>query len=140
MEAQQRPRLRREGSGAVSCHGSPSSDPRDPTGPFADLMAQMRRCKEVSTCPPLTSRRYYFEPNPATAAEWQASGLYLDDIDRRVVFVCESPGPQFASINDSTPSRCWSKTGQDRRFHEAREKYGFAGCYITNSVKCRPPG
>ena len=111
-------------------------DPRAASGPFYDLMAQMRACKEAETCPPLTSRSYYFEPNPATAHEWQASGLYLADIDRRVVFVCESPGPQFRSLNRSAPSRCWSKTGQDERFRQARDKHGFANCYLTNSVKC----
>ena len=50
--------------------------------------------------------------------------------------MCESPGPQFASVNEAGPSRCWAKTTQDERFRRAREKYGFADCYITNIVKC----
>jgi hypothetical protein len=114
----------------------PSPDPRAPASPFGKLMAQIHECKEARTCPRLTSRRYYFEPNPATVAEWQAAGLYLADIDHRVVFVCESPGPQFGSVNNATPSRCWAKTPQDERFRQAREKHGFADSYITNSVKC----
>jgi uracil-DNA glycosylase family 4 len=99
-------------------------------------MRKIRECKAAQTCPALSSRSYYFEPNPDTAPEWQASGRYLADIDRRVVFVCESPGPQFASENQAAPSRCWTKTAQDERFLRARQEYGFADCYITNSVKC----
>ena len=53
-----------------------------------------------------------------------------------MVFVCESPGRQFASHNEAAPSRCWARTGQDQRFREAREKYAYADCYITNTVKC----
>ena len=117
-------------------HALPQVDPRASPGPFSDLMAEIRQCKEAQTCPQLTSRRYYFEPNPITTHEWQASGFYLGDIYRRVVFVCESPGPQFASANETSPSRCWAKTAQDARFQEVRESHGFAGCYITNSVKC----
>ena len=120
----------------MSDHSFPSPDPRAEAGPFGRLMTQIRQCKAARTCPQLTSRRYYFEPNPTTATEWRGSGLYLADIDRRVVFVCESPGRQFSSINDVTPSRCWAKTPQDERFRQARERYGFANCYITNSVKC----
>ena len=34
------------------------------------------------------------------------------------------------------PKRCWSITKRDLRFQEARKKYGFESCYITNTVKC----
>ena len=34
------------------------ADPRAQSGPFADLMADIRKCKEAGTCPSLTSRTY----------------------------------------------------------------------------------
>lgn len=112
-------------------------DPRVPSGPFHDLMTKIRACKKRGTCPCLTSRSYYFEPNPFTAREWQVEQhAYLSGIDRRVVFVCESPGRRFASKNEWPPSRCWAKTSQDERFRRARKRYGFINCYITNTVKC----
>jgi len=113
-----------------------SADPRLSSGPFGDLMSRMRACKVARTCSSLTSRSYYFEPNPFTAEEWQESGVYFGKIDERVVFVCESPGPQFRSVNDARPSRCWAKSRQDERFRQARESHGFTNCYITNVVKC----
>ena len=112
------------------------TDPRDRNGPFQVLMTEIRACKATRRCPSLTSRSYYFEPNPATAAQWSASGLYTEPIDRRAMFVCESPGPQFRAENEVEPSRCWTKPRQDARFARAREAYGFLGCYLTNSVKC----
>ena len=115
---------------------TPSPDPRARSGPFRDLMTEIRTCKEARTCGCLKSRRYYFEPNFYTVREWQEAGVYLAGIDPRVVFVCESPGLQFASENDARPSRCWAKTPQDARFRQARETYGFMDCYITNTVKC----
>lgn len=111
-------------------------DPRDPTGPFGTLLSEIRACKNQRTCSSLRSRSYYFEPNPITAGEWQAARLFCGPLDRRVVFVCESPGPQFNSVNNSQPSRCWSKTWQDERFRRVRAKYGFLDCYLTNTVKC----
>ncbi len=123
-------------SRSMSEYSVQEEDPRNPGGPFGELMADIRSCKERRTCPSLKSRRYYFEPNPVSAAEWRALHLYSGPIDRRVVFVCESPGPQFASEDQADPARCWAKTGRDRRFKIARERYGFISCYLTNTVKC----
>jgi uracil-DNA glycosylase family 4 len=113
-------------------------DPRAASGGFHRLMTKIRACKKARTCPLLVSRSLYFEPNPVTVREWQASGAYLAGVDRRVVFVCESPGPRFRSRNETAPSRCWATTIQDERFRRARETYGFTNCYITNTVKCGP--
>lgn len=112
------------------------ADPRDPSGPFAQLLRDIQRCKQARTCRSLRCRTYYFEPNPATTREWQALGLYVGRLDRRVAFVCESPGPQCHDRRRVEPSRCWSTTQQDERFKHAREDYGFLNCYITNVVKC----
>jgi len=113
-------------------------DPRAHSGPFRDLMTEIRACKEARTCPSLISRRYYFEPNPATAEQWQEEGVYISGIDPRVVFVCESPGPQIPSKDDAEPLRCWAEGGRNERFREALKEYGFMNCYITNTVKCGP--
>jgi len=117
-------------------NAEPLADPRDDIGAFGGLMREMRACKEARTCPMLTSPAYYFEPNPATTPEWRAAGLYTGPIDRRVAFVAESPGKQFASVNQPAPSTCWNKTPQDERFRRLREQYGFLNCYLTNSIKC----
>lgn len=117
---------------------APRPDPRASSGAFHDLMTEIRACKKDHTCPDLTSCAYYFEPNAETAQQWQAEGVYRSGIDPRVVFVCESPGRQFAVPSAWPPSRCWSKTRQDERFRKARERYGFKNCYITNTVKCGP--
>lgn len=116
-------------------YGPAAPDPRVESGPFADLMAKMRQCKEARTCSDLRYRQFYFEPNPATVAEWRAAGFYRDSMDCRVVFVCESPSA-VGSPNDPTPLRCWTDAGPSIRFREVRERYGFASCYITDSVKC----
>lgn len=117
---------------------APRSDPRAGLGPFHDLMKEIRLCKEAGRCPDLTSRSYYFEPNPATVLEWQAAAVYSKPVNPHVVFVCESPGPRFASENEAAPLRCWAEgeSWRDRRFLEARKKWGLADCYITNTVKC----
>ena len=117
---------------------APRADPRATSGPFHDLITEMRRCKEARTCPSLTSRSYYFEPNPATAEQWQEEGVYISGIDPRVVFVCESPGPQIPSKDDAEPLRCWAERWRDERFRQARKEHGFIDCYITNTVKCGP--
>ena len=117
-------------------HEAIALDPRDSPGPFADLMAEIRDCKDARTCPSLRSRAYYFEPNADTIGEWHRDGLYLDELDRRVMFVCESPGPFVMTENDSSTIRCYAWTPQDRRFRAAREHFGFQHCYLTNSVKC----
>lgn len=110
-------------------------EPTDPAGPFAQLHAEIRSCKASERCPDLFSRAYYFEPNPDTAEAWAGENLYAEGIDRRVMFVCESPGPQKTNTGLET-ARCWALTAQDRRFREVRERYGFQHCYITNNVKC----
>lgn len=110
-------------------------DPRDCNGPFAKLLEEIRMCKNRQTCPNLSSRGYYYEPNYETISKWKQEGLYKGFLDRRVIFVCESPGPQFT--NEATSiSRCWARTKQDKRFLKARTEYGLHDCYITNSVKC----
>lgn len=46
-------------------------------------------------CSGLDFRAQYFEPNPETLRHWQDThDLYHPDIDRRVMFVCESPKKQ----------------------------------------------
>lgn len=117
---------------------APRFDPCDPSGPFGDLMTEIRACKEAHTCRSLLSRSLYFEPNPATAEKWRADRVYQSGIDPRVVFVCESPGPRFTSQNEAAPSRCWVTTWQDKRFRDTLKEYGFVNCYITNTVKCGP--
>jgi uracil-DNA glycosylase family 4 len=96
------------------------------------LLNDIAACKAACTCPALRLRAQYFEPNPRTLDQWQAGGRYLH-LDRRVVFVCESPGPRCAADG---PFRGWSIGRHDARFLEARLRYGFADCYLTNVVKC----
>jgi len=115
---------------------APIADPCACSGPFRDLMTEIRACKERRTCPSLISRRYYFEPNSATAEQWQEERVYLSGIDPRVVFVCESPGPQIPSKDDAEPLRCWAEGGWNTRFRRAREKHELMDYYITNTVKC----
>lgn len=113
-------------------------DPRHKTGPFWALFDDVRRCKEACTCPDLFIRGYYFEPNPRTIGDWQREGRYLGEIDRRVMFVCESPGPSGKNGESGVPERCWVQTPRDRRFDEVRRRYGFENSYVTNTVKCGP--
>src|SRR5712692_7315168 len=108
------------------------AEPSDPSGPFQELMRDIRSCKEARTCPSLTSRGYYFEPNPVTIDQWRADGLYNATIDRRVVFVSESPGKTRSSEDAKVTFRCWTNTWQDDQFRRAREKHGFLSCYLTN--------
>ena len=117
---------------------APRADPCACPGHFHDLMTKIRKCKERQTCLSLTSRRYYFEPNPCTAQEWRTEErAYLSGIDARVVFVCESPG-KFGAEDQAAPLRCFAKanTWQDKRFREALEKHGYENCYMTNAMKC----
>lgn len=113
-------------------------DPRDKAGPFGQLFQEIRRCKEVPTCPALPIRPYYFEPNPETATEWTSHRRYEGQIDRRVVFVCESPGPSGEEMGPTPAKRCWSESPRDKRFQAVLENYGLHACYITNTVKCGP--
>jgi len=111
-------------------------DSGEHTGAFGQLFLEIRRCKEARTCRSLAIRPYYFEPNPETAREWRAQGSFLCEIDRRGVFVCESPGPSGSRTKPTIAKRCWAESPRDKRFQEARAKYGFQDCYITNTVKC----
>ncbi len=115
-------------------------DPRKSEGDFGKLFREIKRCKDARRCPDLKSRCYYFEPNPDTISEWmQKEKFYVHEIDRRVMFVCESPGKQFATENLSCTIRCWNGTGgtaQDKVFKKARMDNDFSNCYITNTVKC----
>ena len=104
-------------------------------------------CKADKTCPRLTVRGNFFEPNPETVEAWRRRGIYGQGVDRRVMFVCESPSSTY---DGSAPDfrvqgiggyRTWA--GRNRRtipFFDIRKRYGFENCLITNSVKCGCPG
>lgn len=113
-----------------------SCDPRDGAGPFGDLLRALRQCKESRTCPSLRVRSYYFEPNPETAGAWRSEGLYQDEIDRRVMFFCESPSSSGSGTDSAAAQRNWAATFRDRRFWQILDKYGLANCYVTDLVKC----
>lgn len=116
-----------------------AADPRTSEGEFARLFADIRSCKQRKTCPELTTRALYFEPNPSTAAEWAERSLFLRPIDRRVMFVCESPSNWTDRGESLEPVACWADDGhRSRRFQSVRERFGFADCFLTNSVKCGP--
>jgi uracil-DNA glycosylase family 4 len=111
-------------------------DPRESRGSFDQLLRRIRECKAARTCPSLTVRSYYFEPNPVTAGKWRQDGMYQGKIDRRVVFVCESPGPSGRHATSIAVRRCWAESPRDRRFREILKENGFHHCYITNTLKC----
>ena len=112
-------------------------DPRRLDGEFTKLFYDIRKCKDDRKCPQLISRRFYFEPNPDTIKKWEKEGIYCKDIDRSVMFVCEGPGKKpTVTENNSATLQCWNNTPQDIVFKEARSKYKFSNCYITNTVKC----
>ena len=90
----------------------------------------------AKTCFSLNTRQFYFEPNPYTAHLWKQKGLFASNIDTRAMFICESPGPSAEGGEASKPEQCWVLTTRDKRFQEARNKYRFDNCYITNTVKC----
>jgi hypothetical protein len=105
------------------------------------------RCKASRACARLDVREYFFEPNPATMDRWvQRNGLYRDGLDRRVVFVCESPSqvnkagsPDF-HVEGIDGYTCWA--GYNPRtapFLEVRKQFGLENCMITNAVKCGVP-
>jgi hypothetical protein len=112
------------------------SDPRKKTDLFACLLDDIRQCKAAKTCPNLKIRQYYFEPNPFTISAWKQKNLYKKDIDRRLIFVCESPGPSAPKNSLKSIEPCFFSSPRDARFEETRRKYGFENCYITNTVKC----
>jgi hypothetical protein len=111
-----------------------------------EVLQKLRKCKDKKTCEGLSCRGFYFEPNRKTIQKWQEEGLYKKGIDRRVIFVCESPGPgSYIDPEDIDVKRCWSEEnanprskGRLKRFRKLRESYGFENCYITNVVKCGP--
>lgn len=113
-----------------------ASDPRRKRGRFEFLLNDIQACKAAKTCPLLNIRQFYFEPNRSTFSSWKNEGLFLEGIDHRVVFVCESPGPSAVERSAEDIELCFHGSPRDRRFREARRKYGFESCYITNTVKC----
>lgn len=112
------------------------SDPRRKTGGFEVLLNDVRACKTAKTCPALNIRQFYFEPNRFTFSLWKHKGIFLEGIDHRVVFVCESPGSSAVERGAEDIEPCFHSSPRDRRFQEARQKYGLENCYITNTVKC----
>lgn len=113
-----------------------SLDPRDPRGAFGRLLREISACKGARTCPQLQVRSFYFEPNPETIEAWQQDGCYQGALDRRVVFVCESPGPSGSGYTSIDVRRCFKESGRDKRFKRLRQDMGLDQCYITNTVKC----
>lgn len=111
-------------------------DPRKKNGQFAALMDDILKCKKARRCPSLDIRQYYFEPNPSTIADWKIKNLFVEGIDRRVVFVCESPGSSAHKAPIGSVETCFYQSPRDKRFEEARCKYDLQNCYITNTVKC----
>lgn len=110
------------------------------TGDLAGLIAEIRTCKDGRTCPNLSVRSFYFEPNIETITDWRSGkddfGAFSGPLDRRVVFVCESPGPQARLLENTAVRRCWAVTRQDRKFFDLRKAHGLENCHLTNSVKC----
>jgi hypothetical protein len=53
-------------------------DPRVRGGAFSQLLDDLRACKDRKTCPELTTRALYFEPNPETADAWAKRSLFPD--------------------------------------------------------------
>lgn len=117
------------------------------TGPdsFELVLKDEALCKAAATCPSLTVRSRFHEPNVCTLATWQSTDrFYLEGIDRRVVFVCESPSktpgppsPDFL-VEGVGGYRCWSgyNARNTDRFTDLRRLHGFENCFITNAVKC----
>jgi hypothetical protein len=111
-------------------------DPRIKKGPFEVLLKDIQTCRLNKTCPSLTTRQFYFEPNSWTALIWEERGCFLDPMDCRVMFVCESPGPLAEMGNAKDLKPCFLDSPRDHRFQEVRRKYELDRCFITNSVKC----
>lgn len=120
---------------------------RDFRGALHRLIIREARCKAAASCPRLTIRELFFEPNPFTIEKWQREhGCYRQGLDRRVVFICESPSdrrhrddPADFKVRGVKGWQCWNTTPQDARFRSARERYGFQDCLVTNAVKCGVP-
>lgn len=111
------------------------------------VMRSEARCKAAETCPRLKIRELYFEPNPHTEVWWRKErGFYKKGVDRRVVFVAESPSGAWGNAKEAHFTvagqkglRNWAATGRDERFTQFRIKYGFQDCLMTDAVKCGAP-
>lgn len=110
------------------------------------ILADEGRCKAAGTCGRLTIRGHYHEPNASTIEQWRAEGLYTNGIDRRVIFVCESPSdaargrpPEFF-VQGVGSYRTWAGLNhRTKPFFDMRRRLGFEHCMITNTVKCGCP-
>ena len=123
---------------------------------LSKVIEQIKECKLKKTCSELDeSRQYFFEPNSITIQDWQKyEKTFLQGIDRRVVFVCESPGgfakgvvPANFPSDGSKLYRAWatfdpnpginnSKLRNNKKFKEFRDLAGLSNCHITNICKC----
>jgi uracil-DNA glycosylase family 4 len=111
------------------------------------VFVEVASCKAAGTCNRLTVRGNFFEPNPETIRTWQRVGLYAEGVDRRVVFVCESPSSTY---DGTTPDfrvmgvggyRTWAgRNHRTNAFLEMRRQYRLENCLITNVAKCGCPG
>lgn len=110
-----------------------------------ELWNDVGRCKAAETCPRLVVRTYWFEPNPGTIDQWQREARFSPSIDRRVVFVCESPtthaaGPPDFDVPAAKTSgwRCWGgyNASVTDDFWTMRTRFNLQNCWITNVVKC----
>ena len=117
-------------------HRKARLDPRSKTGGFSLLFREIQTCKGKNTCPALKTRQFYFEPNHRTAGFWREQEFWNSELDYRVMFVCESPGPSADQGKPEDVEPCFYGSSRDRRFMEVRKKYGLANCYMTNTVKC----
>ena len=125
--------------------GARPSPPGAQQDTLALILRDEARCKAAATCPRLPVRSRFHEPNVETLATWrERDGFYRNGIDRRVVFICESPSqtpdppaPDFV-VEGVAGYRCWSgyNARNTQHFTELRQQYGFEHCFITNVVKC----
>lgn len=111
-------------------------DPRDSVGAFGALLGEISQCKRNRTCSKLNVRQHYFEPNSKTIGEWHRENRFTGEIDRRVMFVCESPSSSGGGKDSPTVLRNWAPVGPARRFACILKEYGLDHCYITDAVKC----
>jgi hypothetical protein len=87
---------------------------------FTELFFDVAACKLAAgsrdgvgeLCSDLRFRSQYLEPNPGTIEHWREEHhFYKPDIDRRVLFLCESPKNQLPR-NDLGGNKCY----ETRRF------------------------
>jgi hypothetical protein len=113
-----------------------------------ELWQDIGQCKQDKTCWRLDVRTRWFEPNPGSIDWWKARGDFPSGVDRRVIFVCESPtahggaAPQFevplAGGQSIGGRRCWAGDNAEATdgFWQMRRAYGLHHTWITNLVKC----